>query len=357
MQVINMQLTHKEYNIYIQDGLLAQVGTMLTELYPQSRFMIVTDEHVASYYLDKLLAQLPNSDHIVLPAGERSKSLDSASTIYAHLSASNFSRSDVLIALGGGVIGDLTGFVAATYLRGIPFVQIPTSLLAQVDSSIGGKVAVDITAGKNLVGAFYQPAAVYIDPEVLRTLEARFFYDGLAEVIKYACIKDADLFELLSGLHTREEIQKVATTIILACLQIKKEYVEQDEFDTGVRMFLNFGHTIGHALEKHYGFERYTHGEAVAIGMQHLTNATEKMGLTQAGTAAQLRNLLEQYCLPTNILCKDEEFMESLLSAIAVDKKNLHKKLNLVVLEQIGASFIHRIEPQTMREYLRGGCI
>lgn len=357
MKIIDMQLTHKSYKIYIENGLINKIAALIPSQYKTGKIMIVTDSNVAKYYLCTLREQLKDCNvmDIVIPAGESSKCLSRATEIYQLLSEKGFSRTDLIIALGGGVIGDLAGFVASTYMRGVDFIQIPTSLLAQVDSSIGGKVAVDIPTGKNLVGAFYQPTAVYIDPEVLATLPERYYYDGLAEVIKYACIKDKDFFVLLSKLISRFDIQKSVEDIITKCLLIKKYYVEQDERDTGIRMFLNFGHTIGHALEKHYKFTQYTHGEAVAIGMHTITVATEKMGLTEKGTAASLQNVLKQYKLPYEMPKNDAEFVDDIINAIGVDKKNLNKKLNLVLLESIGESFIKKIELSDIKNYLYCG--
>lgn len=355
MQIINVKTSRNNYNIYIEPGLLGKLGELLPKIHRGSKIAIITDTNVAPYYFETPASQLSEKytvTKILVPAGEASKRLHMAEQICDSLSAARFSRSDLIVALGGGVIGDLAGFVAATYLRGVDFVQVPTSLLAQVDSSIGGKVAVDIASGKNLVGAFYPPQAVYIDPLVLHTLPEIFFYDGLAEVIKYACIKDAALFAMLSELHSRTVIQDNIGRIVQTCLEIKKNYVELDEFDTGERMFLNFGHTIGHALEKHFNFTGYTHGQAVAIGMNTLTQAAEHLGLTQSGTAAQLRDLLQQYQLPQSLPEHTPEFKRALLAAMAVDKKNLDKQLNLILIEQIGRSFIYKTTAEDMKKFI-----
>lgn len=360
MQKITVSLEKNSYEIYLQEGLLARVSELLPEKYCQGKLAIITDSNVAPLYLERLVKQFSGEPgkviQIVIPAGETSKRLEVAGEIYEQLAKTKFSRSDLIIALGGGVVGDLAGFVAATYMRGVKFLQIPTSLLAQVDSSIGGKVAVDIPSGKNLVGTFYQPLAVYIDPELLQTLSDRFFFDGLAEVIKYACIKDLKLFEKLQVCTDRINIQKEISGIIVQCLQIKRYYVQLDEFDTGERMFLNFGHTIGHALEKCFNFEKYTHGEAVAIGMLLITQSSEALGLTALGTTLKLRKLLEQYHLPITYqqsLDNKDEFTQQLLAAIAVDKKNFQQQLNLVLLKEIGQSFLYKVKTVEMEKFLK----
>lgn len=355
MQIIDLKLTHTSYNIYIQDGILNEIGRMIPEVFNGSKVAIISDSNVSELYLAHISRQLAQKYmiiEIVVPAGEESKRLEVAADIYNKLSAAKISRSDLIVALGGGVIGDLAGFVAATYMRGIPFVQIPTSLLAQVDSSIGGKVAVDIPSGKNLVGAFYQPKAVYIDPSVLNTLTDRFYYDGLAEVIKYACIKDPDLFAILQELGSREQIQGKISEIVVRCLNIKKHYVQLDEFDTGERMFLNYGHTIGHAIEKYFDFTTYTHGECVAMGMARITKQSEALGLTAEGISKKLESLLIQYRLPYHLPQTDAQFQRELLQAVSVDKKNLNKKLNLVLIKNIGESFLHRIDNSDMRKFI-----
>lgn len=350
-----MKLTHSDYNIYVQEGLLGRIGEMIPAVFKGSKVAIISDSNVSKLYMSDLSIQLaPNYRvvEIVVTAGEESKRLEQAADIYNRLSAAKVGRSDLIVALGGGVVGDLAGFVAATYMRGIPFVQVPTSLLAQVDSSIGGKVAVDIPSGKNLVGAFYQPKAVYIDPLVLDTLTDRFYYDGLAEVIKYACIKDAELFKILQDLGSREQIQASIGKIVLQCLQIKKYYVELDEFDTGERMFLNYGHTIGHAIEKYYDFTKYTHGECVAMGMAHITKQSESLGLTDSGISTVLEQLLIQYRLPYMLPEESLEFKSELLQAVAVDKKNINNKLNIILLKNIGVSFLHSLDSKDIRKFI-----
>lgn len=240
--------------------------------------MIISDDNVFPLYGEQLKASLHDYEvhELILPHGEPTKAFGTLPTLYNALLKQKFSRSDLIIALGGGVIGDLAGFAAASYLRGIRLVQIPTSLLAQVDSSVGGKVAVDLPQGKNLVGAFYHPKLVLIDPQVLHTLPSHFIMDGMGEVIKYGCIKDAALFETLKTRGSFDNLQDILADIIYRCVDIKRQVVEQDQFDTGERMLLNFGHTLAHTIEQHFHYERESHGEAVGIGMYQITKIAEE---------------------------------------------------------------------------------
>ena len=259
------------------------------------------------------------------------------------------SRSDLVIALGGGVIGDLAGFAASSYLRGVRLVQIPTSLLAQVDSSVGGKVAVDLPDGKNLVGAFYQPSLVLIDPLVLNTLKERFINDGMGEVIKYGCIKDADLFSILESHSSFEDLKEELPAIITRCVDIKRMVVENDQFDTGERMLLNFGHTLAHTIEQHFHYQRESHGEAVAIGMYQITRIAEEKGLTPKGTADHIQQVLKTYGLPFECGLT----LGILTEAIALDKKNLNGNLNVILLHEIGDSYIEATDIQFFAETAR----
>ena len=269
--------------------------------------------------------------------GEPTKSFQSLPKIYEALINAKLTRSDLLIALGGGVIGDLAGFAASSYLRGIKFVQIPTSLLAQVDSSVGGKVAVDLPQGKNLVGAFYHPKAVIIDPDVLNTLPDHFISDGMGEVIKYGCIKDKELFELLCRHTSFDDLKSKLTQIIARCVDIKRIVVEADQFDLGERILLNFGHTLAHTIEQHFNYERESHGEAVGIGMYQITKIAEEKGLTTSGCAEQIKKALEIYKLPDNSNLP----IDVLTDAISLDKKNLNNHLNVVLLHDIGDSYVY----------------
>ena len=257
----------------------------------------------------------------------------------------HMSRGDIVVALGGGVTGDMAGFAAATYMRGIKFVQIPTSLLAQVDSSVGGKTAVDIPQGKNLVGAFHQPCLVIIDPDTLSTLPERFVHDGMAEVIKYGCIKDERLFETLEN----ENALDIIEDIIEICVSIKRDVVNRDEKESGERMLLNFGHTLGHSLEKLYNFEGLSHGEAVAIGMVKIAASGENAGLTEAGTADRIERLCKKNMLPTS----DEASAATLAELCQSDKKAGGGSVNLVLLDKIGSSFIRKTPLSELEAFIR----
>ena len=227
----------------------------------------------------------------------------------------------------------MAGFVASSYLRGVKLVQIPTSLLAQVDSSVGGKVAVDLPEGKNLVGAFYHPSMVLIDPCTLKTLDPHFISDGMGEVIKYGCIKDKKLFDQLNSYQNFEELYEFIDEIIYNCVNIKREVVEKDQFDFGDRLLLNFGHTYAHAIEQYYHYEKYSHGEAVGIGMYQITKLAESLDLTKTGSSMQIKEILQKYNLPYE--CQVET--KNLIQAIALDEKNINNSLSVVLLKEIGS--------------------
>ncbi|MFQ7842144.1 MAG: 3-dehydroquinate synthase, partial [Thomasclavelia spiroformis] len=278
--------------------------------------------------------------------GEQSKRFDILPSLYKSLLEFKLTRTDLIIALGGGVIGDLVGFVASTYLRGVKLVQIPTSLLAQVDSSVGGKVAVDLPEGKNLIGTFYHPKMVLIDPDTLKTLPKRFINDGMAEVIKYGCIKDKNLFERLSSYKDFDDLYQDIDEIIYRCVDIKRDVVERDQFDFGDRLLLNFGHTLGHAIEQYYHYEKYSHGEAVAIGMVQLTKIAEEKNLSFKGTS----DIIKDICLKYNLPIFSDTKTDDLIEAISLDKKNLNKKLSLVLLKEIGNSYIYQSDLSLIKE-------
>lgn len=352
MQTITVALGAKTYNIEIATGLLDSIGPKARQLSKAAKAAIISDSNVDKLYGERLERSLADCGflvtRIVFEAGEHSKNLATLGQVYDQLAQAGFTRSDLLLTLGGGVPGDLGGLAAATFLRGIDFIQVPTSLLAQIDSSVGGKVAIDLPAGKNLVGSFYQPKAVFIDPLLLETLPVRFLHDGLAEAIKYGCISDAGLFEQIAALGSDRELLEQIESIIAACCNIKARIVEKDEFDTGERMLLNFGHTIGHAIEKCCGFTTYTHGEAVAVGMVQLTRQTEKLGLTAPGTAASLARVLQKFDLPVAADFDADE----ILQVMALDKKKSGSKITLVVIEKIGEGSLHKIQWQDLPAYI-----
>lgn len=337
---MKVNLGKDSYPIYIQQGLLDEVLGYIKPIFQGNKIMIISDNQVFSYYGEKIETQLKKEyevGHIVVPHGEQSKRFDILPELYNELLSFQLTRTDLIIALGGGVIGDLAGFVASTFLRGVKFVQIPTSLLAQVDSSVGGKVAVDLPAGKNLVGAFKHPSLVLIDPLTLKTLEKRFISDGMGEVIKYGCIFDADLFQQLACYTSFDELYQDIDEIIYRCVDLKRDVVEKDLFDFNDRLALNFGHTLGHAIEQYYHYEKYSHGEAISIGMVQLTRIAEAKGLTKVGTADQICDVLKIYQLPTVSHLKTFDLKQ----AMAVDKKNIYKKLSYVLLHAIGQSYIY----------------
>lgn len=337
---LTVALKDNSYPIYIKKGILNDVDKYIKNIYHGNKIMIISDDQVYSYYGERLTNVLKKEyvvDHVIVPHGEQSKRFDILPSLYKSLLEFKLTRTDLIIALGGGVIGDLVGFVASTYLRGVKLVQIPTSLLAQVDSSVGGKVAVDLPEGKNLIGTFYHPKMVLIDPDTLKTLPKRFINDGMAEVIKYGCIKDKNLFERLSSYKDFDDLYQDIDEIIYRCVDLKRIVVEKDLLDFGDRLALNFGHTLGHAIEQYYHYEKYSHGEAISIGMVQLSLIAEKKGLTQKGTADQIKKALDLYHLPYIAHIPTEE----LKKAMALDKKNINQKLSFVLLKEIGDCFIY----------------
>ncbi|ARP50970.1 MULTISPECIES: 3-dehydroquinate synthase [Caproicibacterium] len=332
--------TNPSYDILIENNCIRQIGPYATTLLPAAkRCVVVADTHTAPLYADTVLRSLQTAgilaSLVTFPAGEQSKNLSTISRLYAAFSQSNLTRSDFAVALGGGVCGDMTGFAAATWLRGIPFIQIPTSLLAQVDSSVGGKTGVDLPEGKNLVGAFHQPSLVLIDPHTLSSLPTAFFSDGMGEVIKYGCIRSRALFERLET----EDCRKYLPEVIAACVDIKRQVVEKDERDTGERAILNFGHTFGHALETLQNYHGLTHGAAVGVGMVLITRMSEQNGMTAPGTANRIAALLHRYGLPS--VCT--ESMQDLISATAHDKKSTGNSVKLILLKDIGHCCIQKV--------------
>ncbi len=341
MKELVVDLKEKSYSIIIKKGLINELSNEINKVYKGKKIFILTDENVNYHYGDKVKDLLINNGYdvkkMVLKPGEETKSFNTLPKIYNEFLDFKLTRSDLIITLGGGVIGDLGGFAASTFLRGIDFIQVPTSLLAQVDSSVGGKVAVDLDRGKNLVGSFYHPKVVLIDPDVLSTLKDKFFKDGMAEVIKYGCIKDLDFFYRLKEFKSKDEVLDNIEDIIYTCCNIKRIVVENDEKDKGERMLLNFGHTLGHAIESYYNFNKYTHGEAVGIGMYKIIKMSEEKGITPKGCADEIKDILIQYSLPYDI---DIENLDEILETISLDKKNINNVLKIVLLDRIGQSFL-----------------
>ncbi len=341
MRVVKVPLGGRSYRILIGSGLLAQLGTECARLKLGRRCAVISDRHVAPRYGQAVAESLRAAGFepvaITVPAGETAKSLATVQACYTQLAARRIERQSFIVALGGGVVGDLAGFVAATYLRGIAFVQVPTTLLAQVDSSVGGKVGVNLKAGKNLVGAFYQPRLVLCDLDTLSTLPPRELRAGLAEVIKYGIIYDAPFFRRLERDLPRllAGEPKTLAPVIARCCEIKAEVVGQDETEGGVRAILNFGHTIGHAIEAISGYGKYLHGEAISIGQVVAAGLSrELLGLAGAETE-RITNIFAQAGLPTHLKLSGAQ-QKRILEAMTLDKKVEAGEVKFVLAERIG---------------------
>ncbi len=305
MRKQQVELGERSYNIYIEKGLIASVAKQVRQAFNPTSVCIVTDSNLSSLYLPQLLQDFEAARisvcSFVIPAGEGSKNLASLEALCTYLMQRQFDRHSMLVALGGGVVGDLTGFAASVYKRGIPFVQIATSVVAQTDSSVGGKTGIDFGGAKNMLGTFHQPSAVYIDPNVLRTLPKRFLCDGLGEVVKYAVLAGGELYNRVMTLSSPEDFLNDDGYILEACVAYKRHLVECDEHDRGPRFLLNLGHTLGHAIESYYGYGRYTHGEAVSIGIaEMLSYAACYYGL-ETSVQKDVCQLLERLELPIRI--------------------------------------------------------
>jgi 3-dehydroquinate synthase len=326
-----------QYDIIIGSNLLDKTAEYIKEAVKAQNFAVITDDTVDSFYGERVCRSLSgagfNVCKFVFPHGEASKSTDTLLKIYSFLCENHISRTDCLIALGGGVVGDITGYAAATFLRGLDFVQIPTTLLAQVDSSVGGKTAIDIPEGKNLVGAFKQPKLVICDTDALDTLPEEFLIDGMGEVVKYGMIKSAPLFELLET-RNLDNIKEIADSVIEQCVTIKRDVVEADEFDKGERMLLNFGHTLAHSIEQYYNYTGITHGKAVAAGMRIITDIAEKKGRAESGLTDRLVKCLERYKL--NVQIKPQ--VSELTNACLNDKKRTSGSISIIICSEVGKS-------------------
>lgn len=345
MYHLSLQGAISKSDIYIGDGIFSHTAKHVAEKFKPTRIHVVTDSHVAPLYLRQLCAEFPlNITTSVIPAGEESKTLDTVARLYADFSEAELTRSDLVIALGGGVVGDITGFAAATYLRGIHICQIPTTLLAQVDSSVGGKTAVDLPQGKNLVGAFYQPELVMIDTDILKTLPEPIFHDGMAEVIKYGFISNPEIIDLISAPDFKQNMER----IVYECVQIKRDVVQEDERDTGLRMTLNFGHTIGHAAEKVGHFTELSHGQAVAIGMVQAAKLAVKLGETDL--VQQITSICQAHGLPTELPYPIEEIYTTMLH----DKKRTADSINFILVHPMGKANIHRIPLEQLHDLVTG---
>lgn len=330
----------KTYEILIEKGIMQACGCYIKKVSNAKKVCVITDSNVAPLYLDQVVGSLEKEGFDVcsftFKAGESSKTTKTVVEMVEYLAENGLTRKDLVVALGGGVCGDMAGFASAVYLRGIDFVQMPTTLLSQVDSSVGGKTGVDLPQGKNLCGAFHQPILVLMDPLALDTLSDHFFSDGMGEVIKAGCIKSAKLFEKLENIDVKENIED----IIFDCVDIKRGVVERDEKEQGERALLNFGHTIGHGIEKLYHFSGISHGEAVGVGMLMISEIGERAGLTEKGTAERIKKVLEKYNMKTS----DAHSVEDIIEAMQSDKKRTSNGINFVMLKSIGDSFIYPVE-------------
>lgn len=337
-----------EYAILIGRGLLAQAGAEIAKRIRPCKAAIITDTTVEKLYAEQVENSLAEAGfttcRFAFPAGESSKHIGTLSDMLEFLAEEEVTRQDIIVALGGGVAGDMAGFAAAVYQRGIRFVQMPTTFLAAVDSSVGGKTAIDLKAGKNMAGAFYQPHLVLCDVDTLDTLPEETFADGIAETLKYGVIGDGDLFEKTASGDFRNDLEEIIET----CVKMKRDIVMEDEFDTGLRQLLNLGHTLGHAIEKKSGFT-LSHGHAVAIGMHLIAKAAEEKELAEAGLSAKIKAALEKNKLPVSTIYTAEEITEGVLK----DKKRRGGEISFVFPTKIGHCEIVKIPVSEVMELVR----
>lgn len=350
MKTITVEAS-KKYDVIVGRGLLDEAGERIRALLPKAeRAAVISDDNVAPLYLERVLEKLKSAGFetlsFVFPHGERSKNGENYLEILNFLAAGQITRSDIVIALGGGVVGDITGFAAATYLRGVSYVQLPTSLLAMVDSSVGGKTAIDLKEGKNLAGAFCQPELVLCDIDTLSTLTPEFFIDGSAEVIKYGVLEDETLFAHLmeKGLDFEKEY------VISRCVEIKRDYVCQDEFDTGVRRKLNLGHTVGHAVEKCSAYA-ISHGRGVAIGLAIVARACAERGICSGKCRDDIIQGLKALSLPTETDFSSAQLLQPMLS----DKKRSGGTVSLIVPKEIGYCDILPLPVEKLENFVKTG--
>ncbi len=337
MEKIRVAHSHGEYTIYVGEDILARALESALSEREYDRVFLVSDSNVFSLwgeYFNERLARCGVTlagEHVFL-AGEPSKRIETVTEMYASFAAAELTRKSLIIALGGGVCGDMAGFAAATYLRGVDVLQVPTTLLSQIDSSIGGKTGVDLSVGKNLVGAFHQPIAVIADSKFLDTLPKRYMDDGMGEAIKYGCIADKELFDTIAD----KSISRAE--MIYRCMKIKARVVEDDEFEQGIRAILNYGHTVGHAVEKLGNFERFSHGESVGIGMLYAARVGAALGY-DAALEGKIRDVLTAWSLPTDM----DYAADALLSVIASDKKRVGDDVKFILLNEIGTAIIKKL--------------
>lgn len=340
MEKIRVELGERSYNIMISNRVLHDLGKTLAKFGFSTAVALISNPTVYELYGRTLAESIKGSGYdlieVLIPDGEAYKSLDYTEKIYESLLTARLDRKSVLIALGGGVIGDITGFVASTYMRGIDFIQVPTTLLAQVDSSVGGKTGVNHRLGKNMIGTFWQPRLVWIDTATLTTLPRREFLAGLGEVIKYGVIWDRDFFEFLETNRDRilQLDPEALTDLIRRSCEIKAEVVSKDEREAGLRAILNYGHTIGHAIETVTGYTEYLHGEAVAIGMYIEAKLSQQLGLIDQAEVTRVRELIVSYGLPAEMPAGMKA--GDLFETMQIDKKTVGGKMHVVLPDRIG---------------------
>jgi len=348
METITVKAS-KTYDIVIGTGILEEAGSLMRKTVGGQAAAVVTDDNVAALYGKRLMDTLERGGYrisgFVLPHGEASKNADTFLAILNFLAEEKLSRTDVVVALGGGVTGDIAGFAASSYMRGVSFVQVPTSLLAMVDSSVGGKTAINLNAGKNLAGAFYQPDAVICDVSLLSTLSPEFYRDGCAEVIKYGVIADDILFKNL-----RSDIMEQIEDVVARCVETKRDIVAVDEFEHGSRKLLNFGHTVGHAIELLSGYQ-IPHGHAVAAGMAIETRAAVRMGICDQPCSRDILDMLRRYELPTNTAYEADRIARACLS----DKKRDGGSLTMIFPAEIGKCIMKEIPISELEAVIRLG--
>lgn len=355
---IHVKAASKSYDVVIGGGLLPKSGELIKEVLPKAtKLLLVSETNVSKLYLDTVKASLEASGFSVFTyifeAGERQKNIESIAGMWEVMAVNAFTRTDAVVGLGGGVTTDMAGFAAASFLRGIAVAQIPTSLLAQVDASVGGKTGIDLPKGKNLVGAFHQPSIVIEDIDTLKTLPAETFTEGMAEVIKYAFIMDTKLYGLLKDYMDAgkamllSEDTEFLTEVVRLCVQDKADVIEQDENDSGLRQTLNYGHTIGHVIERDSNF-LLAHGVSVAKGMGIISNACYKNGLADKETADAIKAMIEGYGLPS----EDDITPEQAVSGVMNDKKKRGNTISLILVNKIGVSEICKMTSEEVLAFL-----
>lgn len=361
MKVVNVALGAKSvdldrsYHILINRGLTAEVGARLSDFGVSHRAALVTNPTVMGLYGKDVISSLESAGFSVvvieMPDGEEFKNLEEVSKVYDRLVKEKFDRTCPIVALGGGVVGDLAGFVAATYLRGVPYVQVPTTLLAQVDSSVGGKTAVNHEKGKNLIGSFYQPKMVIIDPDVLSTLDEREVSTGFAEMVKHGIIRDKEYFDSLEVNASKLlALDAEIDGAIMRSCEIKASVVSEDEKETGLRGILNFGHTFAHAIEAVAGYSTYRHGEAVSMGMVMAAGFSAELGLCDAALEGKIKGLLDLLGLPTDAPKLDQE---DIFASMLLDKKVKVGRVRFVLLKALGEVVVEEVDEDKLRNYLK----